>query len=96
MTMMKMVYPVPGKRVRTPEGRLIPAAGLDVPWNIYYVRRLNQGDITLEPPTAAAPAAPAAPVAATVAPAAAAVAVPTPTLDASAAEQETASSPAVN
>jgi hypothetical protein len=52
------VYPVKGgEGLRDPKTRRrIPAEGLDVPEDNFWLRRLAHGDVTLEPP--AAPAAP--------------------------------------
>jgi hypothetical protein len=55
MAMIKTahVYPVPGRIVRHPEtGQVVPAEGLDVPRSGYWLRRLQDGDLTEMPPGA--------------------------------------------
>jgi len=46
------VYPTPGLQVRDPVTKqLLPAEGVDaLEGNLFYVRRLRDGDMTLTPP----------------------------------------------
>jgi len=48
------VYPVSGRVVRHPEtGEIVPAEGLDVPRAAYWLRRLQDGDLTEKAPAKA-------------------------------------------
>lgn len=52
------VTPVPGRRVRMPEGgRLLAQSGETVPRNGYWLRKWHAGDVAMEPVSGAAPAA---------------------------------------
>jgi len=47
------VYPVEGIKVRDPQTtQHVPAEGLSVVRSTYWLRRINEGDVTLEKPTA--------------------------------------------
>lgn len=49
------VTPVPGRRVRMPEGgRLLASTGETVPRNGYWLRKWQAGDVAMEPVSAAA------------------------------------------
>lgn len=54
----KLVKPVAGLRVRDPDhgGAPLAAEGAVVTWSTYWHRRLEDGSITVEDPTAAAAA----------------------------------------
>lgn len=43
----KTIKPVAGRRVRQPDGTLIPETGKAVVWNAFWARRLRDGDITV-------------------------------------------------
>lgn len=58
MTKRITVVPAAGRAVPDPEaGDLLPGAGREVPDNVYWRRRLADGDITVETTTKAAKAA---------------------------------------
>lgn len=51
------VKPAAGLLVRAPDTREpLPAAGAEVPATPYWLRRLADGDVTLQPPPASRPA----------------------------------------
>jgi len=53
------VIPAPGRLVRYPaDGRVLPGTGGNVPDDVYWRRRLADGDVTREPADAAPVAAP--------------------------------------
>ncbi|HEX5276491.1 MAG TPA: DUF2635 domain-containing protein [Fluviicoccus sp.] len=49
----KTIKPVTGRRVRQPDGELLPEAGKTVVWNAFWERRLRDGDIELNGGSAA-------------------------------------------
>jgi hypothetical protein len=49
------VFPKPGNVVRHPDTHAkVPENGLAVEWNVFWERRLRDGDITLDAPSALA------------------------------------------
>ncbi len=53
------VRPAPGKKVRDPRTKLhIPEAGIEVPEDTYWTRRLLDGDVIVVAPAAPAAAKP--------------------------------------
>lgn len=45
---MYRIKPAPGRRVRQPDGTLLPAEGLDLELSSYWRRRRDDGDVTVE------------------------------------------------
>lgn len=50
----KNIKPVSGRRVRQPDGTLLPEAGKPVAWSAFWERRLRDGDIEVTGETATA------------------------------------------
>lgn len=45
---MYRIKPAPERRVRQPDGTLLPAAGIVEPLSSYWRRRRDDGDVTVE------------------------------------------------
>lgn len=46
MTTIKII-PAQGRRVRFPDGRLLPAEGAEVEHDLYWTRRIADGDVVV-------------------------------------------------